>query len=161
MVDILRMPVVGALLRWRHLRVALQTTLLTVAVAVVLHGVFGPQIGPMNLSTVLTSIHWRGLLVIGVLVLGNLFCTACPMILIRDAGRRFHKPQRSWPRTLRRKWVGLGLLVIVLFSYELFNLWELPRATAFLIVGYFALAFAVDLTSVSYTHLTLPTIYSV
>lgn len=146
MVDILRMPVVGALLRWRHLRAALQTTLLTVAVAVVLHGVFGPQIGPMNLSTVLTSIHWRGLLVIGVLVLGNLFCTACPMILVRDAGRRFHTPQRSWPRTLRRKWVGLGLLVIVLFSYELFNLWELPRATAFLIVGYFALAFAVDLT---------------
>jgi polyferredoxin len=139
------MPVVGALLRWRHLRVTLQASLLTIAAAVVLHGLLGPQVGPMNLSTVLTSIHWRGLLIVAVLVVGNLFCTACPMILVRDAGRRLHMPQRAWPRWLRRKWLGLGLLVLVLFSYELFNLWELPRATAWLIVGYFGFALAIDL----------------
>jgi polyferredoxin len=144
--DVLRMPLVGALLRWQYLRVALQTALLAIAAAIVLHGVFGPQVGPMNLSTVLTSVHWRGLLVAAVLVLGNLFCTACPMILVRDGARRLHLPQRSWPRPLRRKWLGLGLLVLVLFSYELFNLWELPRATAWLVVGYFGLALVTDLT---------------
>jgi polyferredoxin len=145
-VDVLRIPVIGALLRWRHVRAACQLVLLAIAGAVVLHGLFGPQLAPLNLATVLTSIHWRGLLVGAVLVLGNLFCTACPMILVRDAGRRLFPARRSWPRFLRRKWLALGLLVAVLFSYELFNLWELPRATAWLVLGYFGLAVAVDLT---------------
>ena len=33
----------------------------------------------------------------------------------------------------------------VLFSYELFAVWELPAATAWIVLGYFALALAVDL----------------
>src|SRR5688572_7542185 len=144
--DILRLPVVGRVLRWRHLRVALQLVLLAVAVVVVLHGLLGPQIAPRNLATVLTSIHWRGLLVVALLAAGNLFCTACPMMLARNAGRRIVRPGLRWPRRLRGKWFGLGLLILVLFSYELFGLWELPRATAWLVLGYFALALAVDLT---------------
>jgi polyferredoxin len=144
-VDLLRQPLIGALIRWRHIRLALQCVLLVVAAAVVLHGLFGPQIAPRNLATVLTSIHWRGLLVIAVVAIGNLFCTACPMILARDAGRRFVHPRLRWPRQLRGKWLGLGLLVAVLFSYELFDLWEQPRATAWLVLGYFGIALLVDL----------------
>jgi polyferredoxin len=144
-VDILRLPVLGSLLRWRHSRLSLQLALGIVAAVIVLHGLLGPDIAPRNLSTVLTSIHWRGLLVIGVLVIGNLFCTACPMVLARDAGRRFVAPRFSWPRQLRRKWLGISLLVLALFSYELFDLWELPSATAWLVLGYFGLALAVDL----------------
>jgi polyferredoxin len=144
-VDVLRLPLIGALLRWRHIRLATQLTLLALAGIVVLHGLLGPQIAPRNLSTVLTSIHWRGLLVIGLLVAGNLTCAACPMVLTRDAGRRLIAPAFSWPRRWRRKWVGLGLLVLVLFSYELFDLWEQPAATAWFVLGYFALALLVDL----------------
>jgi len=144
--DLLRHPVTGPLLRWPHLRLALQLTLLLVAAAVVAHGLFGSPIAPRNLATVLTSIHWRGLLVVALLAIGNLFCTACPMILARDVGRRVVSPTRSWPRWLRRKWLGLALLVLVLFAYELFDLWELPRATAWLVLGYFAAALVVDLT---------------
>jgi hypothetical protein len=144
-VDILRSPFLGALLRWRHVRVSFQLVLLAVAAAVVMHGLFGPQIAPRNLATVLTSIHWRGLLVLGLLVLGNVFCFACPMVLARDAARRLVTPRFSWPRRLRRKWVAIALLVLVLFSYELFDLWQQPRATAWLVLGYFAAALAVDL----------------
>jgi ferredoxin len=144
--DLLRLPVAGRLLRWPHLRLTAQLVLLSVAVAVVVHGLAGPQIAPRNLATVLTSIHWRGLLVIGVLAIGNLFCTGCPMILVRDAGRRAIRPTRTWPRLLRGKWLALALLVVVLFVYELFDLWELPRATAWLVLGYFGAALAVDLT---------------
>ena len=143
--DVLRLPVVGPLLRWRHVRVLLQAVLLVVAGIVVGHGLFGTQVAPRNLATVLTSIHWRGFLVLALVVVGNLFCTACPMILVRDAGRRLVPPRFSWPRRLRRKWVGLGLLVLVLFSYELFDLWEQPSATAWLVLGYFGLALLVDL----------------
>jgi hypothetical protein len=144
-VDVLRLPLIGAFLRWRHVRLVLQLVLLAIAAAIVLHGFFGPQIAPRNLSTVLTSIHWRGLLVVAVLAVGNLFCTSCPMVLARDAGRRLVAPRFSWPRRLRRKWVGLALFVLVLFSYELFDLWALPRATAWLVLGYFAAALIVDL----------------
>jgi ferredoxin len=144
-VDILRQPLVGPFIRWRHARLALQCVLLLVAAAVVLHGLFGPQIAPRNLATVLTSIHWRGLLVVALVAIGNMFCTACPMVLARDAGRRLMRPRLRWPRRLRGKWLGLVLLVAVLFSYELFDLWEQPRATAWLVLGYFGIALVVDL----------------
>src|SRR5687768_6997400 len=144
--DLISHPIAARVAHWRHLRTALQLVLLAVAGVVVVHGLFGPQIAPRNLATVLTAIHWRGLLVLALLAAGNLFCTSCPMILARDAGRRFVSPVRHWPRWLRGKWLALGLLVLVLFTYELFDLWELPRATAWLVLGYFAAALVVDLT---------------
>ena len=144
--DLFTLPVLGPVLRWRHGRLALQVLALLTAVAIVLHGLFGPQIAPRNLATVVTAIHWRGLIVVAVLALGNLFCTGCPMVLARDVGRRFRPPRLAWPRALRGKWLGAALLVAVLFAYELFDLWELPRATAWLVVGYFALAIVVDVT---------------
>jgi len=45
---------------------------------------------------------------------------------------------------LRSKWTGIALLVLVLFAYELFDLWALPRGTAYLVLGYFAAALAID-----------------
>jgi polyferredoxin len=144
-VDLLRLPVIGAVLRWRHLRHALQLTLLAMAAVVVAHGLLGPQIGPRNLATVTTSIHWRGLLVIGLLVAGNVFCTACPMVLARDAGRHVFHARLRWPRALRGKWLGIALLVGVLYSYELFDLWSNPAATAWIILGYFGAALIVDM----------------
>ena len=143
--DVLRLPFIGPILRWRYFRRTLQAVLLAVTVAVVLHGLFGPQIAPRNLSTVSTSIHWRGLLVIALVAIGNVFCTACPMMLVRDAGRLAVSPRLTWPRQLRRKWLGLTLLVVVLFSYELFDIWDRPTATAAIVLGYFALALLIDL----------------
>jgi polyferredoxin len=143
-VDVLRLPLLGSFLRWRHARLALQLPLLALAVVVIVHGLLGPQLAPRNLATVLTSIHWRGLLIVALLAAGNLFCTACPMMLVRDAGRRVYHPALRWPRWLRGKWLAIALLVLVLFAYELFDLWSLPRATAWLVLGYFGLALIVD-----------------
>jgi len=145
-VDVLRWPVVGRVLRARHLRTTTQIVLLVVAIAVVWHGLFGTDLAPKNLATVLTWIHYRGLLIGALLAVGNLFCGACPMILVRDLGRRVHRPARHWPRPLRRKWVALALFVAVLFAYELFDLWSWPAATAWLVIGYFAVALLVDVT---------------
>jgi ferredoxin len=142
--NVLRLPLVGSFLRWRYARPALQLLLLVVSVAVVLHGLFGPQLAPRNLATVLTSIHWRGLLILALVAAGNLFCTACPMVLARDVSRRLVHPALRWPRRLRGKWLGLALLVLVLFAYELFDLWSQPRATAWLVIGYFGLAIIID-----------------
>jgi polyferredoxin len=143
--DVFRWPVLGSILRWRHARTAAQLGLLLLSVVVILHGLIGPQLAPNNLATVLTWVHYRGLLIVALLAAGNFFCFGCPFVLVRDAGRRFHAPTRRWPRRLRTKWIAVALFVAVLFIYELFDLWALPRGTALLVLGYFAAALAIDL----------------
>ena len=101
--DVLRWPVIGRFLRWRHARTALQLVLLSLAAVVILDGLLSARIDPTNLAAVLTWVHYRGLLVVALLAAGNLFCTGCPFVLVRDAGRRVRPPWRSFPRWLRTK----------------------------------------------------------
>jgi polyferredoxin len=143
-VNWLRLPVLGRFLRWRHARQLLQLPALALAVVMIVHGLWGPQLAPKNLATLLTWVHLRGFLVLGLLGAGNLFCMACPFMFVRDLARRCFAPARRWPRRLRSKWLGLGLFVLVLFAYEVFGLWSSPWWTAWLIVAYFVAAFAVD-----------------
>lgn len=142
--DVLRWPVIGRFLKWRGSRPVLQLPLLTLAALMVWHGWTGPQLAPRNLSTVLTWVHYRGALVLALLIAGNLFCMACPFMLPRNLARKFVAPVRQWPARLRNKWLAIGLVVAVLFSYELFDLWDSPWLTAWVIVAYFAVALLVD-----------------
>jgi len=143
-VDVLRWPLVGRFLRWPGSRYAMQAPLFAVALLMVWHGLTGPQVSPRNAATVLTWVHYRGALVLALLVAGNLFCMACPFMLPRNLARRLFRPVRHWPARLRNKWVAISLLVAVLFCYELFDWWDSPWWTAWLIVGYFAVALLVD-----------------
>ncbi len=142
--DWLRVPVLGRFLRWRHARTAMQIPLFALAVLMIVHGLFGPQLAARNSATLLTWVHFRGGVLIALLAAGNLFCMACPFMLPREIARRFFKPVLHWPRRLRNKWLALALFVLVLFAYELFDLWSSPRWTAGLILAYFGGALAVD-----------------
>lgn len=142
--DLLRVSVLGRFLHWRHARTLLQIPLLIVSVIMVLHGLFGPALAPKNLATTLSWVHFRGALVLILLLAGNFFCLACPMMLPRNIARRFIKPRLNWPRPLRNKWLSVTLLVLFLFAYELFDLWSSPWWTAWLIVAYFLGALIVD-----------------
>ena len=142
--DLLRVPGIGNLLRWRHARTLLQIPLLIGAVAMIAHGLLGPSLAPKNLATTLSWVHFRGVLVLVLLLAGNFFCLACPFMLVRQTVRRFLRPRLNWPRKLRNKWLSAGLFVAILFAYELFDLWASPWWTAWLIVGYFAAILAVD-----------------
>ncbi|WP_428306741.1 cytochrome c oxidase assembly protein [Lacipirellula sp.] len=142
--DLFRMPLLGALLRWRHFRPLLQCTVGLLAVAVILDGLLGPQLSPLNLAGVLPWIHWRGVLIFGLLIAGNLFCMACPFTLPRGIARRFWQPTRSWPRALRNKWLAVALVALFLWSYEAFALWDSPWLTAWIALAYFAAALLVD-----------------
>lgn len=142
--NLLDLPVIGPFLRWPYSRMALQSVTLLIALIMILHGLFGPDLAPRNLSTLFTWVHYRGFLVLILLVAGNFFCMACPFILPRDLARRFTQPVRNWPRRLRNKWLSMGLFVLILFSYEYFDLWGSPWWTAWLIIGYFSAALLVD-----------------
>jgi cytochrome c oxidase assembly factor CtaG len=143
-VDLLRVPYLGAMLRSLAFRRAVQTLMLLLALAVVVDGFLGPGMSPMNLAGVLPWTYWRGLVVIGLLAVGNVFCFACPFMLPRELAKRVFVAQRVWPRWLRGKWLGAALLLAYLAAYEMFDLWDRPAATAALVLAYFAAAFAVD-----------------
>jgi polyferredoxin len=144
-IDVLQWPIIGPFLRWRHARTAIQLVLLLAAALVVADGLFGSALDPTSFATVAIWTHYRGLLVVALLAMGNLFCMGCPFVLARDAGRRVRMPTVTLPRWLRTKWIGIVLFGVVLFCYERFGLWALPRATAWLVLAYFASAVVVDL----------------
>lgn len=143
-VDLLDVPLVGTFLRWRYARVATQALLAVLAVVVIVEGLRGPQAAPMNLAGVLPWIHWRGVLVFGLLVGGNFFCMACPFTLPRSLARRWLPARFTWPRPLSNKWLAVVLVAVFLWSYEAFALWDSPWLTAWIVLGYFAGAFVVD-----------------
>ena len=142
--DLLSVPLVGPFLRAQSGRRLLQTTLLIVALAVIADGLFGPQVSPANLAGVLPWTYWRAFVVIMLLAAGNFFCMACPFMLFRELGRRLGLRQRPWPRALRSKWFGVALLALFFWGYEVFSLWDKPIWTAWLIINYFLVAFAMD-----------------
>jgi len=135
---------IGPLLTRRHARTLLQVPLFIVSVAMIAHGLFGPQLAPRNLATTLTWVHFRGALVLVLLLAGNFFCLACPFMLVRNLARKFFHPARNWPRRLRNKWLSVALFVGMLFLYEWLDLWASPWWTAWLIIIYFAGALLID-----------------
>jgi cytochrome c oxidase assembly factor CtaG len=142
--DALRLPLLGSLLRRPVSRRVAQGVVLVAAAAVVADGLLGPAMSPMNLAGVLPWTGWRGLTVIALLAAGNVFCFACPFMLPRALARRLSTPTRRLPRWVRTKWLAAVLLVVFFWSSETFGLWDAPRATAWLIAGYFAAALVVD-----------------
>lgn len=142
--DLLRLPLIGSLLRARYGRMALQSIAFLLAVLVIADGFKGRPMGAMNLAGVLPWTYVRALGVIGLLVFGNIFCMSCPFMLPRELGHRLGLARFTWPRRLRNKWMALALMAAFFWSYEAFALWDHPMRTAWLLIAYFAAAFAVD-----------------
>jgi cytochrome c oxidase assembly factor CtaG len=142
--DLLHVPGLGRLLRWRHARLCFQLPLVLLAIAVIYDGWTGPEVAPMNLAGVLPWTHWRGLLMIALLIAGNVFCMACPFTVPRIVARRFASQRFDWPRWLRNKWLAAGLIVLFLWTYEAYALWDSPWLTAWIAAGYFTGALVID-----------------
>lgn len=126
------------------LRRVTQVAMLALAITVMADGFWGPQVAAVNLAGVLPWIHWRALSIFALLIAGNLFCMSCPFTLVRDIGRILLPAKLRWPRWLRTKWLSAALLVIYLWAYEAFSLWDRPWLTASLIAGYFLTILLID-----------------
>ncbi len=140
----MRAPIIGPIVSWKYFRRTMQVIMLVLAAAVVIDGLLGPEISPMNLAGVLPWTHWRAFTVVALLAFGNFFCMACPFTFVRDLGRRILPANREWPRFLRSKWVAVALLLLYLWAYEAFDLWDKPGLTAAVILAYFIGALLVD-----------------
>lgn len=122
----------------------MQSVLLVLAGLIMLDGFAGIQLAPRNLAGVLPWVQWRGLIVLALLIGGNFFCMACPLMLPRRLAKKLFNADRPWPRRLRNKWLALALLVLFFWAYEVFDLWASPLLTAWVILAYFVAAFVID-----------------
>ena len=143
--DVLQLPVIGALLRGRYGRLALQIPLTVIALALMIDGFVGPQSAARNLATVAPWVHYRGLVVLALLLAGNLFCMGCPFTLPRSLAKRLSRRGRRFPQRLRNKWLAIGSLFALFFLYEYLDLWASPLLTAWLIAAYFVASFLLEL----------------
>ncbi len=145
--DLLSLPGLRRLARWKYARLLFQLPLLALALFVIVDGLTGRQVAPRNVATTAVWLHYRGLVVIALAMFGNAFCAACPLMLTRGLSRRLQRllPRPlAWPRALRSKWLVIGLLILFFLAYELLDLWASPWLTAWLAIGYFGAALAVD-----------------
>lgn len=142
--DLLAVPGLRQFLLWKHSRSAVQVVLFALAAIMVLDGWLGSQLAAKNMATVAGWVHYRGFIILALLLAGNLFCAACPFILPRKLARWLGRPTRRWPKALRNKWLALASLLAILFLYELLDLWASPWLTAWVIVAYFAAAFVLE-----------------
>jgi len=142
--DMLKLPLVGRLLKWRWGRFVLQLPLLIIALLLILDGFIGPQIASRNLATVAPWVHYRGIIVIVLLLVGNLFCMACPFTLPRTLAKKLSINGRRFPRFLRNKWLAIFSLFALFFLYEWLDLWASPLLTAWVIIAYFVASFVLE-----------------
>ncbi len=145
--DLLRIPGLRRFLRWKHARLVFQLPLLLLAIIAIFDGLTGRQLAPRNMATVSVWLHYRGLVVIALAIVGNAFCAACPLMLTRHVSVRLerHLPRKlRYPGFLKNKTLAALLLLLFFFSYEYFDLWASPWLTAWLALGYFAAALTVD-----------------
>lgn len=142
--DLLRFPVLGRLLRWRWGRLVFQAILMGVALLMVYDGLTGPQMAADNTATLFAWVHYRGFIILALLLVGNLFCFACPFTLPRTLAMRLSRAGPRFPRFLRNKWIAIGSLFLIFWLYEWLDLWASPWLTAWLIVAYFVAAFVLE-----------------
>lgn len=142
--DALRVPVLGALLRARYGRTALQIVSTLALALIVFDGLHGTPIAFLNLAGILSWNVLRPVFLLLLLAVGNVFCMACPFTLPRELARRLGIARFRWPAWLGGKWIAITLLILFFWVYEQFALWDSPRITAFILLAYPLTALLVD-----------------
>ncbi|GAB4552551.1 MAG: hypothetical protein OHK0023_20700 [Anaerolineae bacterium] len=143
--DVLRLPIIGKLLKHRRGRLFLQLPLVVGAALLVYDGLTGVQTASRNLATVSVWVHYRGFVILALLLVGNLFCMGCPFTLPRTLARKWSKSGRRFPKVLRNKWLAIGGLFLIFWLYEAMDWWASPWLTAWVIIAYLVGSFALEM----------------
>ena len=143
--DLLTVPWIRRLLTARALQPALQIPSLAVMVIVMWLGLFDVQDGGMNLATKLTwTIWWAGVIFTFVLV-GRVWCLACPFGALNEWTARLAGAARRLPRPFRNIWWATGMFVLLTWADEQLGVVRSPRVTAWIVIFFAAMAIAVGL----------------
>lgn len=142
--DIFSIAWVRRIMLGRHTRQIFQILLLIAAVALIWDGLTGNQYAPENFGTTSTWIDYRFILVAVIILVGNLFCMSCPFVLVSQNVQKVVGRNLPWPNWLKGKWVASALLLVILYSYEQFSLWNSPFLTAIVTLAYFGGAVLID-----------------
>lgn len=142
--DLLGFRWMKRMLLHRKGRLIFQIPLLLILLLVIYDGLTGPQLAPANNATVLAWVHYRGLVIVGLLVFGNAFCMGCPFTLPRTLAHRMSRWGQRWPRVLRNKWISILSLLVIFWLYEWLDIWASPWLTAWLAIIYLGLAFVLE-----------------
>ncbi|MFW5691747.1 MAG: 4Fe-4S binding protein [Chloroflexota bacterium] len=142
--DVLKLPLIGRLLRMRYGRLVLQIPFLLIAGLLIYDGFTGPDRAAQNMATVVPWVHYRGVVVLAILLAGNLFCMGCPFTIPRTLAKRLSIRGRRFPRVLRNKWTAIIMLFLLFFAYEYLDMWASPALTAWVIVAYFVASFVFE-----------------
>jgi 4Fe-4S binding protein len=122
---------------------SMQVVLLGLMAVVVFLGFFDAQDGGVNIASRLTwTIWWAGIIFTFVL-LGRVWCVACPFGALNEWTSRLAAPIRRLPRPLRNIWWATGLFVLLTWADEQLGVVRSPRVTAWIVIIFVALAVAV------------------
>ena len=95
--DLLRTPILGPILLWKHSRTVAQAIIFVMVLAIIVDGLFGSPLAAKNVATVSAWVHYRGFVVLALLLFGNLFCAACPFVLISRVAKWLASQQGVGP----------------------------------------------------------------
>jgi ferredoxin len=133
------------LLTARSFPLSLQIPLLALMGVVAFLGFHDVQEGGVNFATKLTwTIWWAGIIFTFVL-LGRVWCVACPFGALNEWTSRLVAPLRRLPRPFRNIWWATGLFVLLTWADEQLGVVRSPRVTAWIVVFFAGLAVAVGL----------------
>ncbi len=134
------------LVRSRFTRPIAQGFFVLAFVVVLAAGLFGDQSPGRNLAPVLTWTVWWGGLVVAILFVGKAWCYVCPWDAMatwidRLGGKDGLGLKLKWPRAARNIWLATILFVGLTWIDIGLGITTLPRATAWLGLAMFGLAF--------------------
>jgi ferredoxin len=129
--DLLKVPLLGGFLRWRHFNTVLLAPTLLIFAFIVLAGLFGEQ-ATSNPAILLTWILWWPAVIFTFFLVGRIWCTICPFGYLGDVAQKVASLRKKAPRILKNMWWRLGLFLALTWVTTLFALDKVPRSTAYL-----------------------------
>lgn len=144
--DLLQVPWIKRLLKWRGFQFALQLPNAIVFAVVVIAGIWGTQLGDKNFATVITWLIWWAVIIFTFLFLSRTWCMVCPLVSVAEwlqrgrlwgVGKRVFSLNRKWPRRLRNFWVPTAFFIVLTWMYLFVGLASNPLATAIVTLGLF------------------------
>ncbi|OGK80900.1 MAG: hypothetical protein A2X52_15595 [Candidatus Rokubacteria bacterium GWC2_70_16] len=144
-VDLLASPWLRGTLTSRLFQPSLQVPLLLLMGVIVFLGFFDVQEGGVNLATKLTwTIWWAGIIFTFVLV-GRVWCLACPFGALNEWTSRLASAARRLPKPFRNIWWATGMFVLLTWADEQLGVVRSPQVTAWIVVFFAVFAVVVGL----------------